>query len=158
MVAFPATRLIGMRQQVALADNRLPALWQQFGPRVKEIVGADTSVFYNLKHFPPAMDWQAFNPQTPFEHWAAVAVSAEAEAPPGMAAMVIAPGLYAMFLHVGPASAFEQTLQAIFGQWLPASDYLLDSRPHFEILDADYRPDDPQGSEEVWIPVRPRTP
>ena len=37
---------------------------------------------------------------------------------------------------------------------MPASEYILDKRPHFEILGEKYKNDDPASEEEVWIPVR----
>lgn len=42
----------------------------------------------------------------------------------------------------------------IFSDWLPKSDYELDERPHFEILDEKYKNDDPNSEEEIWIPIR----
>lgn len=43
----------------------------------------------------------------------------------------------------------------IFGTWLPASGYVLDDRPHFEVLGPGYRPDDPEAEEDIFIPIRP---
>jgi AraC family transcriptional regulator len=41
----------------------------------------------------------------------------------------------------------------IFGSWLPGSSYLLDDRPHFEILGEKYKNNDPDSEEEIWIPI-----
>jgi AraC family transcriptional regulator len=38
--------------------------------------------------------------------------------------------------------------------WLPSSDYVLDNRPHFEILGEKYKINDPESEEKIWIPVR----
>lgn len=184
-VELPALALVGMRQQTSLADNRMLQLWQQFRPRCKEIPRADLSRFYNLKHFGKGMDWNAFSPQTLFEHWAAVAVSGDKALingtgkapgyashknpgresgkgsgtrglPVGMDTFELESGLYAVFVYQGLASGFSDALNAIFGQWLPGTDYQLDDRPHFEVLSEHYRPDDPNASEEIWVPIAPR--
>ncbi len=65
-------------------------------------------------------------------------------------------GLYAVFIHKGDASTAPKTFEYIFGTWLPNSEYLLDNRPHFEILGEKYKNEDPNSEEEVWIPIKPR--
>jgi AraC family transcriptional regulator len=47
-----------------------------------------------------------------------------------------------------------KTFQYIFGTWLPNSEYVLDNRPHFEILGEKYKNDDPTSEEEIWIPIK----
>jgi AraC family transcriptional regulator len=56
-------------------------------------------------------------------------------------------------VHRG-ASTDTSTFEYIFRVWLPASEYLLDDRPHFEILGAKYKDNDPESEEEIWIPVQ----
>jgi len=46
--------------------------------------------------------------------------------------------------------------QKIYTVWLPASDYVLDNRPHFEVLGDKYKNNDPSSEEEVWIPIKPK--
>ena len=36
----------------------------------------------------------------------------------------------------------------------PNSDYKPDDRPHFELLGAKYKNDDPDSEEEIWIPIK----
>jgi AraC family transcriptional regulator len=62
--------------------------------------------------------------------------------------------MYAVFTHRGPASTFARTAGYIYGVWLPASDYMLDARPHLAVMGPDYDPQDPEAEEEVWVPVR----
>jgi AraC family transcriptional regulator len=68
--------------------------------------------------------------------------------------MILSEGLYAVFIHKGPASQGEKTFRYIFNTWLPASDYLLDNRPHFEIMGEKYKNEDSLSEEEVWIPIK----
>jgi AraC family transcriptional regulator len=63
-------------------------------------------------------------------------------------------GLYAVFLHKGAAVTATETFQHIFGIWLPKSEYILDNRPHFEILGEKYKNNDPSSEEEIWIPIK----
>jgi AraC family transcriptional regulator len=72
-----------------------------------------------------------------------------------MKAFELPAGLYAVFLHRGPASEGQRTFQYIMGTWLPASGYELDSRPHFELLGEKYKNDLPDSEEEIWIPIKP---
>ena len=74
--------------------------------------------------------------------------------PAGMNPFLLKGGLYAVFVHRGPASSGEKTFRYIFGIWLPASEYVIDDRPHFEILGEKYKHDDPDSEEEIWIPVK----
>jgi len=98
-------------------------------------------------------NWQ-FKPDMEFEKWAAVEVADTKEIPQGMETYQINGGLYAVFVHHGPASAAEKTMQYIFGEWLPNSPYNMDSREHFEILPEGYNPVEPNAQEEIWVPVK----
>ena len=64
-------------------------------------------------------------------------------------------GLYAVFVHKGPASEGPRTYQNIFATWLPNSDFILDNRPHFAIMGEKYKREDSDSEEELWIPVKP---
>jgi len=74
----------------------------------------------------------------------------------GMESYTLTGGLYAVFIHKGAASTGPKTFKYIFGTWLPNSDFILDNRPHFEILGKKYIHEDPDSEEEVWIPVKPK--
>lgn len=94
-----------------------------------------------------------FSPDTLFEKWAAVEVSSFSDLPHHMDTYSLEGGLYAVFVHQGPAHEAARTMHSIFGQWLPQSEYSLDNREYFEILPENYSPVDPDASEEIWIPV-----
>ena len=56
--------------------------------------------------------------------------------------------------HVYPTdSTFQKTIQYIFLDWLPKSEFQVDHRPHFEKLGDKYNPTDPNSEEEVFIPI-----
>ena len=99
------------------------------------------------------MYFNDFNPDTEFEKWAAVEVTDLNSIPAGMESFILKAGLYAVFLHKGSGTD-NSTHQYIYSTWLPNSDYIMDDRPHFEILGEKYRNDDPGSEEEIWIPIR----
>ena len=72
-----------------------------------------------------------------------------------MEAFILTGGLYAVFDYKG-LNTDHSIYQYIFGTWLPNSDYVLDNRPHFEILGDKYKNNDPTSEEEIWIPIKPK--
>jgi AraC family transcriptional regulator len=75
--------------------------------------------------------------------------------PDEMEAFKLKGGLYAVFHYIG-SSMDTRVFQYIFGTWLPASSYLLDDRPHFEILGDKYKNANPNSEEDIWIPIKPK--
>ncbi|MCB0430071.1 MAG: GyrI-like domain-containing protein [Flavobacteriales bacterium] len=146
-------KLVGMHIRMSLADNQTFALWSGFGPRRREVKALNTDLF-SLQVFPLSYDFHRFDPQASFEKWAAAEVASFDDVPEGMDTLVLPEGLYAVFIHKGPASEGERTFRYIFHTWLPSSGYMLDNRPHFELLGAKYKNNEPDSEEEVWIPIR----
>jgi len=94
-----------------------------------------------------------FSPTKEFEKWAAMEVSDFENVPNEMETFTLAGGLYAVFDYKG-SSTDSTIFHHIFGTWLPNSDYVLDNRPHFEVLGDKYKNADPNSEEEIWIPIR----
>lgn len=154
LVKLSPKYLVGLRLRTTMADNQTQVLWRSFMPRRKEIAHRIDDRFYSVQVFAPATMFQNFTPHTPFDKWAAMEVNDTEKVPEGMEALRLPDGLYAVFIHRGLPGALPQTLQIIFGDWLPRSGYQVDNRPHFDVMGADYRPDDPDAEEEIWIPVK----
>ena len=146
-------KLIGMHRRMSLEQNTTRELWQSFMPRRMEIPDRVNSMYISMNIFREGQK-ELFSPTTPFEKWAAVEVLAHDNIPVNMEAYTLKGGKYAVFIHKGPASTFHETMQHIFGNWLPNSEYELDEREHFEVLKENYNPSDPEAEEEVWIPVK----
>ena len=148
-------QLVGLCANTTLKTDKPAALWQQFMPRRRElqtIVGAE---LYAVQVYDAGFVKGEFNAESEFQKWAAVEVTDTTALPEGMATITIPAGHYAVFLHKGPASEFYKTAQYIFGEWLPASSYSLDDRPHLQVMGEKYLgPDNPESVEEVWIPVK----
>ncbi len=94
-----------------------------------------------------------FSPAATFTKWAVVEVSTLEEMPTGMKSIILTGGEYAVFTIKG-ADSTPSTFQYIFTQWLPNSIYILDNRPHFDILGEKTQQRDPDAEEEIWIPIQ----
>ncbi|ALW86644.1 AraC family transcriptional regulator [Hymenobacter sedentarius] len=149
-------KLIGKRMTMSLAQNKTRELWQSFMPRRREILNPLGPEFYSMQLYGPGY-FQDFSPITEFEKWATVAVTDFDNVPQGMETITLPGGLYAVFLHRADDSTPDQTFRYIFETWLPASGYLLDDRPHFELLGEKYKNNAPESEEEIWIPIKART-
>lgn len=142
-------KLIGMSKEMSFNNDKTFELWNGFMKRHHDIKNRIDSSFismniYNKEH----------TPDTVFKKWAVVEVEDFNEVPDEMFSYTLQKGLYAVFLHKGPASTFHLTQQYIFETWLPSSQYELDYREHFEVLKENYRPDDPNAEEEIWMPIK----
>lgn len=147
-------KLIGKHLTMSFADNKTFALWNSFIPHRKEIRNAiDAITMYSLQIYNRDF-FVKFNPHTEFEKWAAVEVSDFNAIPEGMESLTIPGGQYAVFHYIGSHNNGQDIFGYIFGEWLPASGYELDERPHFEILGPKYKNGDPESEEEIWIPIK----
>lgn len=146
-------KLIGIRMNMSLTDNRTVELWQGFMPRRKEIKNNLGTDLFSVQMYDNSY-FSNFDPSVEFEKWATTEVKDFDTIPDGMDALILTSGLYAVFLHIGAASTGPKTFQYIFGTWLPNSEYVLENRPHFEILGEKYKNDDPTSEEKIWIPIK----
>ena len=145
-------KLLGQHLTMSLANNKTGQLWGQFAPRIKEIQNRTSEDKISMQVYPP-LYYQQFSPVTEFEKWATVEVQDFDKIPNGMETFVLEGGLYAVFDYKG-SSADTSIFQYIFGQWLPNSTYVVDHRPHFEVLGVNYKNNDSNSEEEIWIPIK----
>lgn len=152
IIELQEKRMLGMRLEMSLLQNRTGELFQKFMPRKKEIADTVSNGVYALQQY----DFKTFNPQTTFEKWACVEVDDAQEILDGMETLMLNSGLYAVFIHKGTTQDFVKAMGYITQVWQPNSNYRIDnSRPHFEYLDERYLgPNNPLSEEEVWIPIK----
>jgi len=146
-------KLVGKNMTMSYADNRIGQLWGSFMPRRKEITNSVTNDLISMVVYPPT-HFTNFKPTNEFERWAAVEVANFDSVQEGMETFTLLSGLYAVFLYKGTSTDISNFYQHIFTVWLPNSDYVLDNRPHFEILGEKYKNNDPLSEEEIWIPIK----
>lgn len=145
-------QLVGLRQEMSLAQNKTSELWNSFGPRVRDIQNRNSQDLISLQVY-DSNYFREFSPMNPFEKWALAEVSSLDSIPEGMEAFHLKGGRYAVFHYKG-SSADTSIFQYIFTEWLPNSGYQLDHRPHFEVLGEKYKNNDPISEEEIWIPIQ----
>lgn len=149
-------KLIGKYIIMSFMENKTFQLWSGFMPRRKEIKNPVDSNLYSLEVFPQDY-FDNFDANRTFQKWAAVEVKDFDTLPAEMESLIIPTGIYAIFIHKGPATEAHQTYHSIFAEWLPNSDYIVDDRPHFAVMDERYKKDDPDSEEEIWIPIKNRS-
>ncbi len=146
-------QLTGIRKAMSFGDNKTVELWREFMLRRHEIKNRVNTDYISMQIYEDG-DKLNFSPSTTFEKWASVEVFNDKLVPDNMEPYTLNGGLYAVFEHIGPASAAQVIMQHIFGVWLPSSKYKLDNREHFEVLPEGYNPADPEAREEIWVPIK----
>jgi AraC family transcriptional regulator len=152
---FKSTELVGMSLKMSFLQNRTHELWSSFMPRKKEIGQLRSNDLFSVEVYEQD-HFVSFNPARFFEKWACVETDHSGVLPEGMKKLLIPEGLYAVFTHRGTALESINTYRYIFEDWLPASHFSLDSRPHFAVMGEKYKHESADSEEEVWIPVRLR--
>lgn len=138
---------------MSLIENRTFELWKNFMPHRNNIANRVSTDLYCVQVYSELVNYSQYSPLMIFEKWAAVEVSSVRDVPEGMETLTITQGLYAVFLHRGTSADFRETAHYIYEEWLPASDYIIDHRPHFEILGDKYKREESDSEEEIFIPV-----
>jgi AraC family transcriptional regulator len=146
-------KLIGMSRTMSLSANETTTLWQNFMPRRKEIENGASSYLFSVEVYKPGY-FKEFDPNQTFVKWAAAEVSQVSRLPSAMELLLIPAGPYAVFEYKGRAAGAAESYRWIFTEWLPASGFSLDDRPHFAVMGEKYRHDHPESEEEIWIPVK----
>lgn len=151
---IPNKILVGKRIKMSLSADRTVELWQSFMPNRKNIPFTLSTDLFCVQVYEHGSTPSEFNPNRLFDKWATVEVTKTETIPDEMEILELSGGLYAVFLHRGAAATGPITFNYIFNNWLPSSDYILDQRPHFEILGEKYKNNQPDSEEEVWIPIK----
>ncbi len=147
-------KLIGKHMRMSFTNNKTADLWRSLMPRRKEITNNINSELISLEVFDDLSFFSSFNPATEFDKWACIEVKDYNNVPTEMESLTIPESLYAVFLHKGPASDGSKNYNYIFGTWLPSSEYILDTRPHFAVMGEKYKTNSPDSEEEIFIPVK----
>lgn len=150
---LPEKLLVGMRMTMSLANNKTGELWRRFMPRRSEIQNTVNADLLSMQVYDGLPDFSNGNQR--FEKWAVVEVANGDAIPEGMETFLLRSGLYAVFHYIG-SSTDTRIFHTIFGTWLPNSAYILDERPHFDVLGTLYKNADPTSEEDLWIPIKPK--
>ncbi len=154
IVLLPKKILLGKCLKMSYSQNKTVPLWQSFMPLKKHIKNTVGNDLYSIQVYEEVFDFNSFQPEKEFTKWAAIEISESKKNDLDLQNFELEGGLYAVFLHKGSSSDFQKTFESIFKDWLPNSDYVLDARPHFELLGVNYKNNHPDSEEEIWIPVK----
>ncbi|CAH2213542.1 GyrI-like domain-containing protein [Tepidibacter aestuarii] len=145
--------LVGMKLKMSYIENTTALLWRSFMRIRNKVLNRVDNKYYSMQVYNDIFDYRSFDPSKKFTKWAAVEVSSVENLASEMETYKLSGGIYAVFKHIGPASAFEKSMKYIFEEWMPQSGYKIDNREHFELLEEGYNPMDESAKEEIWIPV-----
>lgn len=145
--------LVGMSKQLQLSDENTVELWKLFVPRRNEIQNRTDENLYSVHIYDEDFKPEGITPQTMVTRYASARVNMFNEIPDGMESLTIPSGLWAVFTFKGTPQQFPETWMQFMFEWLPSSPYQLDARPHFEVLGKNYKHNDHDSEEEVWIPI-----
>jgi AraC family transcriptional regulator len=144
--------LVGLSKEMSIINDSSIDLFSNFAKHRKHIDAVNSNVYevmvYNKNYF------KKFNPSNMFVKWVTVEVLDPESVPNGMRVLTLKKGLYAVFNYIGMMKDFGSFMNYIFMEWLAQSNYLLDNRPHFQILGEKYKHNQPDSEEEVWIPIK----
>lgn len=146
-------KLVGKRIRMSLAEDKTFALWHSFMPERMKIRHKLSNDLISMRVYDKPIEPE--NSSQQFDKWAAVEVDDLNYQPGGMESFMLPAGLYAVFDYKG-LNTDSSIFIYIFMEWLPNSNYVIDERPHFEVLGAKYKNNDPNSEEEIWVPVRPK--
>jgi AraC family transcriptional regulator len=144
--------LVAKRIHTSLSDNKTSELWKDFMMN-RHLIGNRSSEDLISMSIYRSDYFTNFDPKRTFEKFAAAEVRDHRSVPDGFMAYTIPAGLYAVFHCRGPNTDVS-IFRYIFNEWLPASEYDLDQRPHFEILGEKYKNADPDSEEDIYVPIR----
>src|SRR5687768_236751 len=111
-------KFVGKNITMSLANNKTRALWQSFMAERKDVTNNVGHELYSVEIYPPSY-FDNFSPHAEFEKWAAVEVTDFDSLPDSMHSLRVPAGLYAVFIHRGPASSGPKTYEYILTVWLP---------------------------------------
>ena len=124
--------------------QRIPNLWQRFGPHVGHVPGQVGGAAYGARY--NADDGG-------FDYLAGVEVSSLDALPPEFQHLRVPEQTYAVFAHRDHVSTIRATMHAIWSSWLPQSGRRVVDAPDFERYGPDFDTVAGTGTIEIWIPV-----
>ncbi|WP_339628132.1 GyrI-like domain-containing protein [uncultured Maribacter sp.] len=153
IVELKSKKFVGLSEEMSLVDNKTFEVWKNFRQHSKKVPNKLSQDFISLQDYPEDY-FETFSPAKNFVKWACVEVDSFKEIPSGLGSLFLEGGLYAVFNFKGDAAKAQAFFQYIYGKWIPNSNYILDHRPHFEVLGAKYKNNDSTSEEEIWIPIK----
>lgn len=130
--------------------GEIPKLWGKFDGRSKEISNRQGKVVsYGVCFSTPSM-----LQKDEFYYMASVPVTSSDDVPEGMVAKEIKGGDFVVITHKGPISKISDTLDYVYGSWLPKSGFDPDDRANLELYDQRFKFEDPESEFDILVPIK----
>jgi len=142
--------LAGMRGRYSMKTaGEIPAQWKQFAPYIGKLEGKVGKAAYGVtaKQIPPDK----------FDYVSGVEVTDRERIPAPLMSLTLPAQKYLIFPHRDHLSKLKDTIMAIWGEWLPASNYKVATEEGVpgmvEYYGEDFDPVTGLGTMELWIPI-----
>ncbi|TNE70974.1 AraC family transcriptional regulator [bacterium] len=152
--SISAKNILGKSVSTNLVTNKTPELWKSCIPFISGIQHRANSNELISAAIYPKDYYSSFSPINEFTKWAGAEVSSVENQPNELERLEIPDGLYAVFHYKGHPLKGASFFQYIFADWLPNSGYILDERPHFEVLGPKYNNQSEESEEDIYIPIK----
>lgn len=163
IIDLPELHLLGLSTRfirpLAPAANNLdviPKLYARFCPLLPKLPPQQDGYLYGAARHPA--DGATRDPDE-LEYLAAIAIAAAVKtpaSPPGLVRWVVPASPYACFTHRGPVAKLGETINYVFGTWLPRSAYVHGEGPNLDRQDARFGDGGKDCEFDYLIPVRPK--
>lgn len=148
LVVGMKTSFYGVDSEKNNLADKLPALWDEFVPRMDEIQHRSNNQAFGVIQTQKDTDL--------LEYYAACEVSVRDEIllPEGMVSLKIPSTSYAIFTHKGKVKHINNTVNYIYSSWLLQSEYWHTYGPDIEVYDDQFIPDSENSVMYYSIPVK----
>ena len=152
IVTQPSRTFVGVQTDFYGVDSeknnfadKLPALWDNFLPRMNQIQARSDNHSCGII--------QTHTDTDLLTYYAACEVASSATMPEGMESLTVPAATYAVFTHKGLITRFNNTVNYIYSSWLLQSGYRHTYGPDIEIYGEAFIPDSENSVVYYAIPV-----
>lgn len=142
--------VMGVQAKDALDEATMDKIRREFAElkdAVPKPVGiAEYGITYFGRDFDP-------NKRTGYYYLVGKEVESASVVPQGLTVHQVPDAYYAIFEHRGPATAADQTMDYIFGEWIPKSGYSAAMQDILVKYDERFKIESPESVMEIWVPL-----
>jgi AraC family transcriptional regulator len=142
----PAKEMLALARDFTMETrHQIPKLWEDYFELQLSPANTEGDAIYGASF--------GMQPDGSFKYAVGMVVDPPADLPGPTCHVSLRGGVYAVFRMTGPFSDIPAVFDAIFSEWLPASDWVTDAGAVIERYPTDMMGQEEQPSYEVWVPV-----
>lgn len=153
IIHIKAGKIVGIKTSIFTIFNQekydakaIPAAWQEFFSKARELGLADAQIFYGASI--PSMSLDA-----PMDYLAGALVAHDVDVPSGFESVDLPEGDYLAHIHKGPITDIDKSYRAAYMDSLPASGKEMRPAPHLEIYNAMSNPMAEDYEMTIAVPI-----